>query len=327
MKLNSLCLMFALCVSSHALAQTLKFGIVTPKGTTWTNLVEEMDDELRERSKGKVKLKVQAGGKKGDEIDMLRSMERGILHAAAFSGVGLERLVKDIRILEAPLLFKTHEEIDAVKEALYPYWEKKFSEKGYVLLGFAEAGFVNVFSKQKIANNEALKNVKMWVWTGDSVASEFLKEFKINGVPLHLSDVTVGLDTGMIDSFYSPPLASVAFQWYAKVKYMLDYPFVNSTGAFIFKKDAFEKLSSEHQTLLREVAKKYAQKIVDASRKDNKQAKEILKKNGIEFLQPSEADIKVFNQYANQVHKKLIPGTYSQELYDKVAAILKEKRK
>lgn len=309
-----------------AKGKAIKFGIVTPKGSTWTNIVEEMRDELSAKSGGKLEMKVMEGGKKGDEVDMLRAMERNTLQAGAFSGVGLENLVKSIRILEAPLLFKTNEEVDAVKEQLFDYFAQEFDKKGYVLLGFAEAGFVNVFSKQKIDNDQSLKSIKMWVWSGDTVASRFLEEFGIRTTPLTLADVTMGLDKGMIDSFYSPPLAAVAFQWSSKVKYMMDYPFVNSTGAFIIKKEIFQELPADQQALLRETAKVYCKKVVEATRKDNETAREALKKQGIEFLKPSEADIQKFQTYAGNVYKKSIGDTYPKELFDKVEGILKAVR-
>ncbi len=332
MRVPSLLLSFGTCVSALLMtstlsAKTIKFGIVTPKGSTWTNIVEEMKADVEKQTGGKLDFKIMEGGKKGDEVDMLRAMERNTLQAAALSGVGLENLVKSVRILEAPLLFKTNEEVDKVKELLFDDFVKEFDKKGYVLLGFAEAGFVNVFSKQKIDTEASLKNIKMWVWSGDTVASRFLEEFGIRATPLHLADVTMGLDKGMIDSFYSPPLAAVAFQWFSKVKYMMDYPFVNSTGAFIIKKEVFFGLPADQQKIIRETATVYCKKVVDVSRKENEEAKAILKTNGIEFIKPSEADIKKFQVYADNVYKKSIGDTYSKELFDKVQGILKGMRK
>jgi TRAP-type C4-dicarboxylate transport system substrate-binding protein len=324
---------FAFCVAamlttSALSAKQIKFGIVTPKGSTWTNIVEEMEADLKKQTGGKLDLNIKAGGAKGDEVDMLRFMEQKSLHAAALSGVGLGNLVPSIRILEAPLLFKTNEELDKVKEVLFDDFAKEFDKQGYVLLGFAEAGFVNVFSKQKIDNEASLKKIKMWVWTGDKVAARFLDEFGIRSTPLALHDVSSSLDQTMIDSFYAPPLAAVAFQWFSKVKYMIDYPFVNSTGAFIMKKDAFNALPADQQKILRDTAKVYSRKVVEASRKDNAEAREFLAtKGGITFLKPSDADIKHYQTYAENVYKKSIPDTYSKALFDKVQGILKGMRK
>ncbi|MDQ3231123.1 MAG: TRAP transporter substrate-binding protein DctP [Pseudobdellovibrionaceae bacterium] len=317
----------ALVVTSTLSAKQISFGIVTPKGSTWTTIVQNMKEDLVKQTGGKLDLSIKAGGVKGDEVDMLRAMEQKTLHAAALSGVGLGQLVPSIRILEAPLLFKTNEELDKVKEVLFDDFAKEFDKKGYVLLGFAEAGFVNVFSKQKIDNEAALKNIKMWVWTGDDVAARFLEEFGIRSTPLALHEVGMALDQKSIDSFYAPPLAALAFQWFSKVKYMIDYPFVNSTGAFIMKKDKFNSLPADQQKILRDTAKVYSQKVIEASRKDNEIARGKLTESGITFLKPSDADIKKYQTYADNVYKKSMPVIYSKELFDRVQGILKSMRK
>ncbi len=334
MRLTSFLLSVTACVASFTMpaslfaAKQLKFGILTPEGTTWTKLVKEMGQELSEKSKGELTMKVAAGGVKGDEPDMLRAMPSGSLNSGAFSGVGLGEIVPSIRILEAPLLFRNNAELDKVKEVLFDDFAKEFDKKDFVLLGFAEAGFVNVFSKQKIDNEAALKKIKMWVWSNDKVAALFLNEFGIKTNPFILPEVSTQLSTGTIDSFYSPPLAAVGFQWFQHVKYMLDYPFVNSTGAMIVKKSFFTSLPEDQQKLLRETAKTYAKKVVEASREDNQKALEELKtKAGIEFLKPSAEDIKKFEGYAQNVYKKSIPDIYSQQLFDKVQGVLKSMRK
>ncbi len=333
MRLTSLLLSISTCLASVAVpgsvfaAKQLKFGILTPEGTTWTKLVKEMGKELSEKTNGELTMKVAAGGVKGDEPDMLRAMPSGSLNSGAFSGVGLGEIVPSIRILEAPLLFRTNEELDKVKEVLFDDFAKDFEKKGFVLLGFAEAGFVNVFSKQKIDNEAALKKIKMWVWSNDKVAALFLNEFGIKTNPFILPEVSTQLSTGTIDSFYSPPLAAIGFQWFQHVKFMMDYPFVNSTGAMIVKKDFFEKLPADQQKLLRETAHTYAKKVVEATREDNKKALDELKKSGIEFLKPSAEDIKKFESYAQNVYKKSIPDIYSQQLFDKVQGVLKGMRK
>ena len=251
----ALCLLTA---GAAAARQTvIKVALVTPEGSTWTNTLHEMAADLDKQTAGEVRLKIYAGGVSGDELDVLRKMRANRIHAAGFSGVGLGVVLPKIRILEAPLLFKNEAEIDFVKERLYDDLAGDFEKKGYVLLGFAEAGFVYFYSKASLVGTEAMRRLKMWAWKGDPVAQTFLETFGIKTYPLHLADVNTGLETGMIDSFYSPPLASVAFQWYSRIQYMLDYPMVNSTGAFLMNKRIFNRLSKKNQTILKTLSRQY----------------------------------------------------------------------
>ena len=218
----------------------IKVALITPEGSPWTNSLYKLADDIRQRTGGSVSFVVYAGGISGDETDVLRKMQANRIQAAGFSGVGLGILVPKIRILEAPLLYKNYDEVDLVKSRLKDQFAVEFEKKGYVLLGFAEAGFVYLFSSESMTGPEAFGPLKMWVWKGDPVAKSSMNTLGIKTYPLQLTDVNTGLETGMINAFYAPPAAAIAYQWHAKVKYMLDYPLVNSTGAFLIKKSTFE---------------------------------------------------------------------------------------
>jgi len=304
----------------------IKVALITPEGSTWTNTLYKMAEEVKQSTNGEVEFKIYAGGISGDELDVLRKMKVNRIQAAGFSGVGLGILLKKIRILEAPLLYKSYAEIDFIKGTLYNEFSSGFEKKGYVLLGFAEAGFVYFFSKQNISKPETLKEVKMWVWKGDSVAETFLTTFGIRTFPLHLTDVNTGLETGMINSFYSPPLASVAFQWFSRVRYILDYPMVNSTGAFLLKKKTFDRLSEKNKKIVKEAAKKYSDELVRSSRRDNNEALEALKEAGLAFVTPTKEQVEAFRENALKTYEKNISVLYSRALFDRVKGLLKAYR-
>jgi len=236
--------------------------------------------------------------------------------------VGLGILLPEIRILEAPLLYRDYQEIDRVKESLFDDFAAAFEQKGFVLLGFAEGGFVYFFSKPDISKPDGLKAVKMWSWIGDPVATIFLDTFGINTVPLHVADVNTGLETGMINAFYAPPLAAIAFQWYTKIAYFLDYPMVNSTGALLIRRQTFERLSSQEKAVLKSSADKYCRKLVEISRRKNAEALQVITDAGIVRLEPSADQILMFKQNAEKTYIKNIPSLYSQELLNRVRALL-----
>src|SRR5215831_17938247 len=153
--------------AAHAADFEIKLSVLAPEGSTWVKEMEAMNQELQAQRGGKLALKIYAGGVSGDEKDVLRKMRIGQVHAAAFTGVGLGSIVPSVRVLELPMLFHNYQEVDYVKSKLQPDFEKQFDTAGFVLLGWAEAGFVNIFSNKPIANKEDMKGVKMWAWEGD----------------------------------------------------------------------------------------------------------------------------------------------------------------
>ncbi|HSO20031.1 MAG TPA: TRAP transporter substrate-binding protein DctP, partial [Desulfosarcina sp.] len=220
----------------------------------------------------------------------------------------------------------SYEEIDYVKAKMFPLFAERFEKRGYVLLGFAEAGFVYLFSRQRIDTAERLRQTKMWVWKGDRVAESFLDAFGVQAYPLQLADVNIGLETGMIDSFYSPVLASVAFQWYAKVSYMLDYPMVNATGALLMSRRAFSDLAPQHQAIVSRLTRKYCAQLVRDTRRDSAEAMEVLAESGIERLLPGPEQVASFQQSAQKNYQLSVPSIYSRELFDHIQGLIAEYR-
>ena len=305
---------------------TIKVALITPDGSPWTDTLRKMTNEVEKKTDGEIKFKIYAGGVSGDEVDVLRKMQVNRIHAAGFSGVGLGIILPMIRILEAPLLYNNCKEIDLVKEKLYDEFAAGFEKKGYILLGFAEAGFVYFFSKKKMSGPDGLKDIKMWVWKSDPVAKTSLETFGIRTYPLHQADVNTGLETGMIDSFYSPPLAAIYFQWHSKIQYFLDYPMVNSTGALLLKKKQFDKISKKNQIILKMTAEKYCRELVYNTRKGNKEAHAVLEKMGVIIEPPLKKQIVSFKEDAKEIYEKSIPQLYSMKLFNKVQDILKAYR-
>jgi TRAP-type C4-dicarboxylate transport system substrate-binding protein len=305
----------------------IKVALITPEGSAWTNSLYQLATAVKERTKGAVTFTVYAGGIAGDELDVLRKMQADRIQAAGFSGVGLGVLVPQIRILEAPLLYKTEAEVDLVKIKLFDRFTAEFEKKGFVLLGFAEAGFVNFFSSISMTGSQGFDPIKMWVWKGDPVAKTSLEALGIKTYPLQLTDVNTGLETGMINAFYAPPAAAIAYQWYAKARYMLDYPMVNSTGAFLVKKNTFDRLSEENRKILREAAADFCVEVVQISRRVNAEAREVLLNSGIVFEKPTEEQLRLFGIKARQIHSDSIDRLYSRELFDTVSTLLEEQRR
>jgi TRAP-type C4-dicarboxylate transport system substrate-binding protein len=271
-------------------------------------------------------LKIYAGGVSGDEIDVLRKMRIGQVHAAAFTGVGLGQIVPAVRILELPLMFRSYEEVDYVKGKLEPEFNKQFSDKGFESLGWAEAGFVNIFSNKPIKSKADMSGVKMWAWEGDPLVQAMYDALGITPIPLALPDVLTSLQTNLIDGVYGPPLGVIALQWFTKVKHMTDINLANSTGALLISKSRIKQLPADLQQILRETSKKYSDILVKKIRAENGQAVEQIRKAGIEIIAVDPKEKEELVSVSASVYPKLAGKLYSPALLEEVKGYLKEKR-
>lgn len=315
-----------LLLPAHAGAKMIKVAVVTPEGSTWVKVLREMAADVSTRTAGAVDFVIYAGGVSGDESDVMRKMRVNRIHAAGFSGVGLGIIVPQLRVLEAPLLFQNDEEIDTVRENVFDYFSNIFARKGYVLLGFTEGGWVYLFSQKNLSLEADFKSAKMWVWKGDQVAETFLHNFGVRTTPLHIAEVNTGLETRMIDSFYSPPMAAIAFQWHTRARYVLDFPLANSTAALLMTKRAFAGLSGEHQAAVMDSARKHCRKLVKLTREDNQKALKVMQSQGLSFVKPTAAQTETFYADAKKTYGQSIPDLYSQDLFDRIQKILSTAR-
>jgi len=214
----------------------IKFASLAPRGSTWLNVMEDYNKAIKDLTDKQVSFRIYPGGVIGNETDVLRKMRIGQIHSAGFTGVALGEIYPEVRIFDAPFLFKDYEEVDYIHSLFFDQFAKKFEENGFVLIGWAEVGFVYVFSKDPIRSINDFKKVKMWMWEGDAVAEATIRTLNFKAIPLAVTDVLTALQTGMINGFYHSPIGALTFQWNTKVNYMLKIPLTNAIGAVVISK-------------------------------------------------------------------------------------------
>ncbi len=323
-----LLVLFILVQMLSAQSVKIKFATLAPEGSTWLNVMKEFSADLLKATNGQVKFKIYAGGVQGDEKDVLRKIRINQLQSAGFTGVGLGTILPEVRILDAPFLFRNKKEVDFIANTFFDRFAQKFEEKGYILLGWAEVGFVYIYTNREVHNVSDFKGVKMWMWEGDPLAEATFRAFDISPIPLSITDVMTSLQTGLIDGVYTSPLACVGLQWFTKVKYVLDVPMANSNGAVLLSKRAFKKLSPQQQSIIKEKGKLYFDKLTRLSRKDNRIAMQTMQTKGIQKIDI--ADKALLNQYyetGKQARSQLVGKLYSAELLDQVESALENFRK
>jgi TRAP-type C4-dicarboxylate transport system substrate-binding protein len=309
-------------------AQTIiKFATLAPEGSTWMKAMRQFTDETTAKTGGRVKFKIYAGGVSGEDKDVVRKIRLGQLHAGGFTGVGIGEVAPEARLLDTPFLFKSAGEIDHVYTTLDADFKNIFESHGYVLLGWAEVGTVNIFSNTPVTKPEDLRNVKMWLWEGDPIAEATFQALHIKPIPLSITDVMTSLQTGMINGVYGSPLSVIALQWFARMKYVFALPLTNASGAVLISKKMFDSLSKEDQKVMLELGEKHMRALTLKSRKENEESVGILKKKGLIFTEPATPSVVTDLEAAGQAARvSLVNKLYSRELLEKVEKALKEFR-
>lgn len=306
--------------ASLSMAQVeIKFASVAPEGTAWMKAMRQIAKEVGEKTNNQVSFKFYAGGVQGDEADMLRKIRVGQLHAGGFTGNGLGEIYPATRVLEVPYLFDNETQLDSAVAAIEGDLRKGFDEKGFILLGWADVGFVHFFSREKIASSSDLNGKKVWMWQGDPLASALFKAYGITPIPLSLPDVMTALQTNMVDVVYASPVSGIALQWQTRTKYFTEQPVTYASGAVLLSKKIFEKLSPSQQQTLLSVAKQRLNELTTQTRKDNKAAIKTLQSSGMQVTPaPSLAEQAKMREIGIRTRNQLVGTLFSRELLKKV---------
>lgn len=308
-----------------------KLATIAPRGSYLTQMIDEMDAEIRQKTNNEVGVKLYYGGVQGDENEVLRKIRLGQLHGGTFTGSGLGRIVPAARVAELPYLFMNYDEVEYVRKALHPEMEKMFEQQGFIVLGWNEIGFVYNFSKVPITSIEIARSQKWWMWEGDELSKAMFDAYGITPVPLSFTDVMTSLNTKLIDTASITPYGAVAYHWYEKFSYMSELPTTNIQGATIVTKQMWDKISPENQKKIKQICQPYFDRLSVHTREQDRKSVDVLKKAGIKIVMFDPEKDKERLQFvfdtAKKARENLVGKLYSKELLDKTLSLLDEYRK
>jgi TRAP-type C4-dicarboxylate transport system substrate-binding protein len=314
-------------IAPGAQAYTFKIATLAPDGTTWMKEIRAAAQTIAQRTDDRVQFKFYTGGVMGNEKSVLKKMRIQQLHGGAFSVSGLAEVYPDIQIYSLPFLFRSYAEVDYVRSKMDDEIGKGLAQNGMILFGMSDGGFAYLMSDTPIRSIDQLKDKKLWLPEGDVITQTVYEIANLASVPLPLSDVYTGLQTGMIDTIGTSPMGAIAFQWHTGIKYVTDIPLFYLLGQFVMDKRAFNKISPSDQTIVLEVMQTVMSKLSDLNRKDDAKARTALQNQGIEFLRINAEEQHRWEAIAKQSTEALgKKGVYTQQMYNLLIQYLSDFR-
>ena len=328
---NSFWIRFALLsllvVSGSVRATTLKIATVAPEGSQWMQEMRAAGKLISERTDDRVKIKFYGGGVMGNDKKVLRKIRIGQLHGGAFTANGLSDRYRDIVLYGLPMVFRSQEEVDYVRERMDPVLTAGLEDAGFVSFGFAGGGFAKLMGQEPVTRLEDLRGRKVWVPEGDQISYEAMKAMDLSPVVLPITDVLTGLQTGLLEYIATPPVGAVILQWYTKVKYVTRFPFAYTLAFMAIDKRAFNKLSEPDQAVVKEVMIAVYRNFEETNKADNKKAEEALAANGLKFTELDAERIPEWRQVVAGINQRLgDEGVFSADLRKQLLAYLEEFR-
>ena len=313
--------------TAWAAEKQLRIGSLVPKNSLYHRQLLELGEVWKKGQDGAPKFGVFTDGSQGGEAEMTRRMRIGQLQGALLSVVGLREIEPSVAALQAmPLLFKTWDEVDYVREKMRPAMEKKFAEKGFVVLAWGDAGWVRFFSKEPAARPDDYKKMKFFAWGAEADQQAIMKSLGYTPVPLEPTDILPAIQTGMINVVPSTPYFALATQIYNTAPHMLEINWAPIVGALVVTQKTWADMSPELQASMRSASDQAGAVIRAQARKEVDEAVDAMKKRGLKVTTPTTAQMQEWNALADSLYPRIRGTMVPAETFDEVMLHLKAYR-
>jgi TRAP-type transport system periplasmic protein len=309
-------------------AQTkIRLATLLPQGSSQYQALEQMGQEWRTASSGKVTLTIYAGGTMGSEEEMVRRMRVGQIQAATISVGGLSEIDPAVGALQKiPMVYRSLDELEYVRSKMEPELERRLNQKGFVVLFWGDAGWVHIFSRQQALRPEDFRKTKLFVGASDQDEVKVVKGLRFNAVPLEWSDVLTSLQTGLVDTVPTVPFMALAGQYDIVARHMLEVNWVPLVGATVITKKAWDSLPADLQGTFKSAASRTGQQMQSRSRQESNEAVAAMKKRGLQVHAVSPELDAEWRQFAEGVYPMVRGALVPAEMFDQVTRIIAEYR-
>jgi TRAP-type transport system periplasmic protein len=315
----ALLLLLPLALPTWAAGLQLRIGSVVPKNSLYHQQLLEMGEAWRAAQGADAKFVVFTDGSQGGEAELARRMRIGQLQGALLSVVGLRDIEPAISALQnLPLLFKSWDEVDYVREKMRPAMERKFLDKGFVVLAWGDAGWVRFFSKTAAFRPEDYKGMKFFAWGSEPEQQSIMKSLGYTPVPLETADILPAIQTGMINVVPSTPYFALASQIYNQAPHMLEINWAPIVGALVVTRKAWDAMSPAAQTALRAAGEQAGIAMRTQARKEVDEAVDAMKKRGLVINRPSPEQLREWNELAEKLYPRIRGSMVPADTFDEV---------
>lgn len=234
---------------------TIKLGTLAPDNSPWTHALRRMGTTWATATDHRIRLTVFAGTIPSESSAIARMAVDG-LQAATLMVAGLAEIDAGFNALGMPFFFESDEELNHVQQSLTPMLSRRLEAKGYHLLSWGNAGWVQIFSKTPIRTLADLQRTAFYTTEGDPQMVQWYTANGFHAVPLAAGEIPkqLKLPTGAINAAPSPPVFALALQFFRDAPYMLDLRVVPLVGATIITDTAWNRVSPGDRMTMIEAA-------------------------------------------------------------------------
>lgn len=245
-------------VASHAdeiRERTLRFAFQNVKDHPQGQGAQKFADLLKEKSDGKIKVRLFPGGTLGGDVQTVSALQGGTLDITVLNSGILAAQAPDFAMLDFPFLFNNAEEAHAVIDG--PVGQKlsaQLDSKGLVGLGYWDLGFRNLTnSKHPVTKIEDMQGLKVRV-IQSPIYLETFSALGANPVPMAFPEVYTALEQHTIDGQENPFTVIEGNKFFEVQKYLSVTGHIFNPQSLIISQKTWNRLNEDEKKLIRDAA-------------------------------------------------------------------------
>jgi len=306
--------------------RTIKFAAQNSKGHPQVMGMERFAEIVKEKSGGKIAVKLFPGGTLGGDVQTLSAIQGGTVEMSVMNAGILSGTVKEFGVVDLPFLFAKPEEADAVMDGpIGADLMKRLPDQRLVGLGFWELGFRHLTNDRHAVNGvEDVKGLKIRT-VQSAVPLATFNALGANAVPLPYPELYSALETGTVDG-QENPLSNIVNAKFTEVqKYLTLTGHQYNPQIVIVSKTFWDKLDPEEQALLQSAATEARDYQRKASRDANAGFLDEIRASGMEVVELGPEKLDAFRKAVEPVVAEF-RETIGAETVDALFAQLKTLR-
>jgi TRAP-type C4-dicarboxylate transport system substrate-binding protein len=277
-----------------------------------------MGQEWREATDGQVNLRVYPGGVVGDERDMIRKMRIGQIQGAAITSEGLTEVNPQYSVFFIPMLYQDFSDLDMLYERLGNDLVSNSEKNGFKVLMMVDVGWVYWFTSELIRTPEDLRRQTIFSWAGDYRTAALWGKSGFHVVPLAMTDMLSGLQTGMVNAMAFNPMYVLSQQSFGITKYMLDMKWGSLSAAVVLDIRTWNRIDPKYQVKMEEIAKNISADFQKKNRVESDKAIDAMKEYGLTVTKPTESEFEEWKSLVEKMYPFIRGQVVEENIFDRV---------
>jgi len=286
--------------------------VVGPAGP-WGEAAIKFADLLKERTQGRINVKNYFAGQlfAGKQTNEFLLLNQGVADFALGSTINWSPQIKELNLFAMPFMYPSYKSLDAVETGGpgQQLW-KLIEAKGVIPLAWGENGFREITnSKRPVRKPEDLEGLKVRV-VGSPIFIDTFRALGANPVNMNWGEAQTAFQTGTVDGQENPVVSVIQpFKLWTVHKNITLWHYAIDPLILGVSKITWDSLSPAD----REIVKKTAVEVMAAQKAGARagldgslEAVEVLRKNGMEVVMLSPAELAPFKAKTKPVYDKWV---------------------